>query len=610
MTELVTYEDSPLAQYLQEIEATEEPVVESHPYKDAQESDTDDLAVTANSGKLLAHWKITVATKLCVAKINIADLLARFLGPSEKTLLSDITAVTWDVIVNTLALSGHLAERYTPKPARRYEIQTDLKHWNNALTMRSLAGVSAGGLLTSLMVGHRMAANRPIVGVFMAVAVTFTVLRTAKRRSRIEKSTLASEACINSVKELSARSRILDITTQKAMRFIQEITFVSKGFRASQYAGVYRISSQPGQGTLWVAKNLQQTTAKSLVLCIQTLFDTLDATATAASIEQQAVVFDLRNKFETMAESNPDKSSTLEHLQSLFELHFTTRKIWLKTILARFEPAYTVDNMDDRNALLSILENTTADITPVLRVVNGAIDGITRAREAQFTAKSWEALSENTKGSDASTSSYRSAVRCLASMTSTIDTITAKLVVCKSTIEPSEESEGRVDGIQDVPFDEVARVFASLKADIDVLAGLYQEAMTSLTMDSDGADSTTVILDQGYDRMQDTADDGDINMSDILEGTQVFRCTPFDTSDMNTSDLVFEADSSNDQLTRRKGGQQPALDRSERIRLQKQNREKEAEARRKAGEVHSMMSELKTAIGTRGKKKEDAAAAD
>ncbi|KAJ2212763.1 hypothetical protein EV179_004416 [Coemansia sp. RSA 487] len=296
-----------------------------------------------------------------------------------------------------------------------------------------------------------------------------------------------------------------------------------------------------------------------------------------------------------------DECNQIEQLQRLFELHFATRRIWLESILATMEPVCKAESVD-RDIFLSILSETSTDIERMLAVIIGSIDEITSAREAQFTAKRWEALSESKDGSDALTTSSQPVVRCLTSMNSTIDTISAKLVVCRDTIElPGEEG---TSGAQEVvPFNEVARVFASLKTDIDVLAGLYQEAMTSLTLDIDGPGSTeAVTLDQGKDHAQYTATDGIIDMSTIPDGAQVFGCTPFGTDDMDTSDLVFEADPSDEPLDRRQ--QRPAADRAERIGLQKQKREKEAQERRKAGEVHSMMNELRTAIGTRGKQKE------
>ncbi|KAJ1896084.1 hypothetical protein LPJ81_004818 [Coemansia sp. IMI 209127] len=134
-------------------------------------------------------------------------------------------------------------------------------------------------------------------------------------------------------------------------------------------------------------------------------------------------------------------------------------------------------------------------------------------------------------------------------MANAVDTIGAKLVVCKGTIGLSDE--GYISASPDaVQFDEVARVFASLKADIDTLAGFYQEAMTNLTLDSDGPDSTSAArLYEGQDYAQHTAGDDNTDMSALSEGARVFVCTPFGASDMDAGDLVFEADPLDDQLT-------------------------------------------------------------
>ncbi|KAJ1781007.1 hypothetical protein LPJ59_007141, partial [Coemansia sp. RSA 2399] len=277
MAELVTYEDSPLAQYLQEIDATEESIPDKYPYEARQTSGMTELARACDV-------ETGVSRK---AKINIAKLLTRILGPSEKASLSGIAAAVWDFVTNTLTLSGHLAERYTPKPAQRYESSTHLGCWSKSQTMRTLIGMSAGGLIFSLMLGHPLAANRPITGALVAGTAAFTILHRSRKHCKIEKCTRTAEVFTDRVKELSAGSRTLDITVQKAMRFIQEVVFVSKGFRVPQYAGARGISSRPGRGTLWAAEHLQQTVADALVLCIQALFDTLDPLV--ASTEQRVV---------------------------------------------------------------------------------------------------------------------------------------------------------------------------------------------------------------------------------------------------------------------------------------------------------------------------------
>ncbi|KAJ2854544.1 hypothetical protein GGI22_004459, partial [Coemansia erecta] len=227
MAELVTYEDSPLAQYLQEIDATEDTITEKYPYEARRKSGITELAKACDAETDIP-WN---------ARINIAKLLTWILGPSEKASLSRIAETVWDFVANTLALSGHLAERYTPKPA--------------------------------------------------------------------------------------PRSRALDITIQKAMRFIQEVVFVSKGFRVPQYAGAGTIASRPGRGTLWAAGYLQQTVVDALVLCIQALFDTLDALI--VSTEQRAAgdlvqpcdsatVSGLKSEFALLNEGNADGINPMEQL--------------------------------------------------------------------------------------------------------------------------------------------------------------------------------------------------------------------------------------------------------------------------------------------------------
>ncbi|KAJ2859974.1 hypothetical protein GGI22_002844, partial [Coemansia erecta] len=547
MAELVTYEDSPLAQYLQEIDAAEDTITEKYPYEARRKSGITELAKACDAETDIP-WN---------AKINIAKLLTWILGPSEKASLSRIAATVWEFVANTLALSGHLAERYTPKPARRYENLANLGCWRKSQTMRTLIGVSVGGLVFSCILGHPLAANRPITGALVVGTAAFTILHRAKKHCKIEQCTRTAEIFIDNMDKLSARSRTLDITIQKAMRFIQEVVFVSKGFRVPQYAGAGAITSRPGRGTLWAAGHLQQTVVDALVLCIQALFDTLDALI--ASTEQRAAgdlvqpcdsatMSGLKSEFALLNGGNADGINPMEQLHSLFELHFAARKLWLEAILSILEHVCAAE-CTDRNTFLSVLKKTSADIEQILAAVIGSADAITKTREAQFTAKSWEALSDNRKRSDAPDTSNQPVVRCLSNMANAVDTIGAKLVVCKGTIGLADE--GHISASPDaMPFDEVARVFASLKADIDTLAGLYQEAMTNLALDSDRLGSTSAArLYEGKDYAQYTADDDNTDRSALSEDARVFVCTPFGASDMNAADLVFEADPSDDQLT-------------------------------------------------------------
>ncbi|KAJ1734233.1 hypothetical protein LPJ72_002457, partial [Coemansia sp. Benny D160-2] len=144
--------------------------------------------------------------------------------------------------------------------------------------------------------------------------------------------------------------------------------------------------------------------------------------------------------------------------------------------------------------------------------------------------------------------------------------------------------------------------------DIDALGALYQETMTTLVFAGEEAGGTpvTTIAALGNDQGGGSwhADGAQMDHED---DAWVFGCSPLDANSMDTSDLVFESDPAHDPSpSMRRGQQGPAVDRSERILLQRQKRENEEHQRRRVGEVRSMMSELRTAISTRGGERQQA----
>ncbi|KAJ2759150.1 hypothetical protein H4S06_002364 [Coemansia sp. BCRC 34490] len=648
MAEPVAYEDSPLAQYLHEIEAAEEPVAEKDPYEghrfsgSTAENDAETAVASRRGGGCMVPWRILSSSRIGSFVHLVAQQIAVGLlrhPSSEQRVVAEIAAGAWNRIAGTLACSGHLDERYTPKRIRPYsdDHNKDYGGMSGIWSWTSGCGICAA-LALLVAVGSRpfVADRHPLLGrailtagTAVTIATTLVGVGVARTRRRARETARAARRLVDGIRELSVGARRLDVSVQGAVRFVQEIVFVTRGLRIPQHTAATAgsgISSRAGHGMRWAGSHLHKTTIDALAGSTRPILAALDTVASAAEFQadelmlrlcnratvsalrqEEAAALDQSNNMHDDGNNGGNRdSSPVDQMQRLFGLHFAARKLWLETILVALEPVCMLISGEekdggvvtvavDRDVFLASVGAICTEVDRVLVAAAEATDRITAAREAQYTARRWESVASAT--AEAATS--QPVVRCLASMADATTAIGAKLVVCRDAVEQPGAGE---------LFDNVARVFASLKKDIDALGALYQETMTTLVFageEAGGAPVTTIAAlgnDQGGGSWH--ADDAQMDHED---DAWVFGCSPLDADSMDTSGLVFESDPAHDPSpSMRRGQQGPAVDRSERIRLQRQKRENEEHQRRRVGEVRSMMSELRTAISTRGGERQQA----
>ncbi|KAJ2657704.1 hypothetical protein IWW48_004385 [Coemansia sp. RSA 1200] len=658
MAEPVAYENSPLAQYLHEIEAAEEPVADKDPYEGHRfcggtaENDAEIAVMSRRGGRvpwrILNNSRIASFLRLVAQQITVGLLHH---PSSERRVVAGIAADAWNRVAGTLACSGHLDERYTPKRIRPYnddysgdyDGMRGLWSWTGRCGRHSF--VIGGGVCAALAIlvavgsrlfvaeRHRLLGRATLIaGTAATAAATLVAVGVARTRRRARETAQAAERLVKDVRELSVDARRLDVSVQSAVRFIQEIVFVTRGLRIPQHTATTvgsRIPSRAGHGMRWAGSHLHKTTIDALAGSTRPILAALDTVASAAESKADEPTLQLCNRATVLAlrkeeaaaldqcnhthddGNNGDSrdNSPVDQMQRLFSLHFAARKLWFETILMALEPVFmtisgeekekdgdgVVTAVVDRDVFLANTGAICTEVDRVLVAVASATDRISAAREAQYTARRWESVASAT----AETATSQPVVRCLASMADATTTIGAKLVVCRDAVELPDAGES---------FDNVARVFASLKKDIDALGALYQETMTTLVFageEANGAPITTIAAlgnDQG-----DGSWHADDVQADHEDNAWVFGCSPLGADGMDTSGLVFESDPAHDPSpSMRRGQQGPVVDRSERIRLQRQKREDEERQRQRVGEVHSMMSELRTAISTRGGERQQA----
>ncbi|KAJ1944603.1 hypothetical protein GGF37_002114 [Kickxella alabastrina] len=589
MSELVAYEDSPLGEYLKEIESAEALVIDQKdtlPAKQNLPTVYDRVHCWAN--QLSLH----ISEALRYTSVQHIGLATRVLETS----------------IAISSESGLLADKYTPKSklvaAQR---AADNSYFTPAtgLERKGVAFGAARSILSLIILGgstFKLAKVEPkslsalCIVVLTGAAVAGIAVTAAWRQARLESALAVTHTCIDGIQTMVRGSRSLDIALQRALRSVREIEFVSRGYRLPHSGGAFSaIAARPGLGAMWAANHTRETINTVLTRSIDGLFVLLgDQLPQHMEMSVSALQCEL-------AESSDSDALSLDMLRHKFDLHFALRKQWLESTLHALE--LLTEPSISHARLFQSLERVSAQVQCVHLSAINAIGDIRGVQEAQYTSRRWESLAATTPSDDPSVPDNNGPARLLNRMADTLETIQAKLYVCReSTNTINTNISGQTDSIdQGMAPENIARIFASLKSDIETLNIQYQETLTSLTCPDPAFanDSNKGCFSAGFPSNADLGCKVDFNA--VPEGTRVFGYTPLGAEDLDAPEMVFEAD-----VELANGNNKPKLsgvDRSERIRAQRQRREIEQEAAVKRGEISSMLLELKSAIGGRTKPK-------
>ncbi|KAJ2491848.1 hypothetical protein IWW37_001926 [Coemansia sp. RSA 2050] len=580
MAEIIAYEDSPLAQYLQEIDASEAFVAEDKP-------DTADITAS----KLPPATLSTDIGRFCDW---LHQLAARPVAiPDGHKATDAIAKEMYSRVVSTVTDSGLVAERYTPRPFRS-AVQTQGMDIPAALP-RSTLGIGSCSVLamtpalaTFAILAFRLgdigsmdwSMTATVVVLVLAIIAVVALLvyelqqQWAQQRSPIGK-------CNDAVAQFNSmvlKSRAMDSAVQRALRQVMDIDFVIRGFRLPQYRGSLAISSRSGRGTAWMAEHVRQAVDLALSESIGSFTDIIERLElkqgqmeSFLGSDARAQMADLRAQLDDASELG---SMTLEALRLKFALHFAMRKLWLESVVRTLEQYLDADIHPEQ--LLSMCELLGSDIDRVSETASLLADRVKEAGEAQFTARKWASLAA-TKAD--STKSHHPLVRALGSMSEALETVRAKILVCRECVSMAEDDAVDSEDAQFVPsVEEIARVFASLKTDIDALNHLYQASVTSLAFYDSGSGPTSGDYDGSVTAPAELIDFEQGSVA-IPDGATVFGYTPIGGNDLDAPEQIFEAD------TEQGVGQE---------------RLKQAASARK-NDIVGMISELKSAIDSRSK---------
>ncbi|KAJ2875685.1 hypothetical protein FB639_003972, partial [Coemansia asiatica] len=270
MSELIVYEDSPLAQYLEEIDAAEGIIVEE---TTSQSAISNMSMVWSQQSKLKSFIIRLFTNNYSSYKLIALSLL--------------------ETLINILGNSGLLADRYTPRPLTKAFIDNEFGDIQAATEIGSLQGKRYGRasdiaqLVVPSAIGGGIALKATTRGTRFFSALRIALLAGSVGCAGIALSSIFGQMRLDSaIKRVSGfRNRLLetvhicreiDSMIQRCIKNIQEIQFIYRGFRLPHYAGALNISALPGRGTLWMSSHLCQTTNEVLTRIAKAMLEMLD----------------------------------------------------------------------------------------------------------------------------------------------------------------------------------------------------------------------------------------------------------------------------------------------------------------------------------------------
>ncbi|KAJ2354880.1 hypothetical protein GGF43_003010, partial [Coemansia sp. RSA 2618] len=289
--------------------------------------------------------------------------------------------------------------------------------------------------------------------------------------------------------------RALDSSLNGALRFVQEIDFVARGFRLPHQT-MPRFARTSVRGSILVARNMRQAIDSALSQMLQNMVD----------ITPRKVASDISEMDTRLGECEEEAGGdalALESLRAKFATFFAMRRMWFERLVERLEPLAAAGI--SRNQILATLDSTAADIR--------------RARESQNTSSRWASLAHASIDNETNNQPLR---RRLAGISEVLATIQAKLVVCQACIDDGDNDDGGGVARESTPLnadsadwrtaEEAARLFASLKSDIDALNIHYQDSVAMLYSEGNYGDIGSGLGTAAGAEMA-TYEDDDLNTS-------------------------------------------------------------------------------------------------
>ncbi|KAJ2081571.1 hypothetical protein H4R24_002247 [Coemansia sp. RSA 988] len=609
MAELVAFEDSPLGQYLQECGSSEALVVDDKSALSSALYEIDVTNMNDNQTGISKTW-----TNWLTQYIGAFPRLV-FDEPSSCGDNTTIASLTCSKLVELLTDSGHMVDKYTPKKMHILSNSPDnitlATTTNKARAIRDTAmRIVPASVIGGVLLGRQRYPNNytsipskiaSIVAAGMFAIMSAVAAHSLARNISAARALRRANAYITDFYTMLFYSRMLDNSLHRELCFVQEMDLISRGFRLPLRNPSIQLSQhRPSRGTLFVAQHLRQKIGLVLVQSIRTLTDIVQD----MNIADNCINSDLYNELHdssteclALIESSQysDCLLSLEYLRQAFAAQFTLRRLWLECVLYCFRIA--ADSANSQSQLLGLFQSTTKPIQRLRTTATGGLDELKSVREAQYAAPRWKEFAEPPVDGN---QNAQPLIRSLANMSDVLTTLQAKVLICQECVyaaddiavqAPNTSTESHL--YNERSPEDIARLFASLKSEIDMLGTHYQEATTRLLCSENpkdnilGIDFATIGADSRIDALE-------LNSDDVPSDARVFGYTSLAADGLDVPEMTFEADVEASQHVSRR--EQPALDRNERIRIQRQRRVDDEAINERKKEAAMTMLELKSTI--------------
>ncbi|KAJ2144662.1 hypothetical protein IW136_001273 [Coemansia sp. RSA 678] len=370
------------------------------------------------------------------------------------------------------------------------------------------------------------------VAAFSSALVAGIAANGVWKQIRAEKLACAANNYIQAFTSMVQNCRALDNSLYGALRFVQEVDFVSRGLRLPHQTTLF--AQTPKRGSLLIAQNMRQAIDSALAHMLQTLF--------AIAPDLEAIAYGSMSCVDEESDTdggNTSETLSLDMLRAKFNTQFEARRAWIDSLLEILEPLSLMSISQARIRI--IFDSTVANIQQLDAAAVRGLETIRKVRESQYTSKQWSSLAQTNTDSEHSNPLLR---RALGSMSTVLATIQAKMSVCQECINAVDVTDAASKPNGEDTSKEAAALFASLKLDIDVLSAHYQDCVAMLHGDNSGcigSVSGAVAEISAYE------DEPDIP----LDGVNIHGYTPLGSSDLDAPYMLYEADAETSQTSKR-----------------------------------------------------------
>ncbi|KAK9727768.1 hypothetical protein K7432_001587 [Basidiobolus ranarum] len=559
--EIVTYEDTPFAEYLASIES-KETVVRAIDLPDRQAYLGDLMNMT--SSWLLQRWS------------EFAEFSSVTLTPYQFTRFDEDLS---HIVKSSYLLADTPLVHYYPlqkKPREKIEVkEAKIGHSTIGLCLFSAAGISlsvpkARSWMKLLINDEyhkwsKPSRKSPWLWLWLATSSLAGVgMTTVWLKRRATKRVIAIQKVALSVLEnLIYASQSFDIRIHKSMKMIQEIELVSRGYRLSTILPP-------------ISRIEQNSTTYRCLSFRRALYEIInDGILLYRNFTRLVLENTKSTVYEFSNNSNPVENSedlTLASIKRRFQMLHEVRRFALIEILK-------IENHLPVHEFVSVWKRLVEQLDNLVETTDRLTVGLSTAHNNEFKVEDVPMMEPSHTNSKETHPKSRGLLQGLAILEQHIRAIQAKLYICSEDIRSAGE---------DLNKESLSKQYLAVKQDLNNVIYEWEQSYDRLLKNFESPAPECNIKPENDDSMPRESDE-------VTTSSKVITCDS-PSEEHEVSEKVFEAVSG---VSEDRKLVEKKLTRAERIRFQKTRREEEEQARLKQREVSMMVDELRDVVKRR-----------